>query len=344
MEPSMPVVLSPPERLILLRLNQGPGPLLDFVGALGFRAALAGFRLGVFDALAGGPGTADEIAIRVDADPEGTRLLLDALEALGYVRRHGDRYENSAMTTKWLPLIGEGVDFFAGVVDQWSHLDACVRDRGAWHDDKSTWTPERWRVFENGMRAFARLNVAEVVRKLQLPPTARRMLDLGGGHGLHSLELCRRHPSLEATVFDSPEAEASVQHTVRGTGMEQRVRFLAGDFLTDDLGADYDLVFVGNVVHGYEPRDNQKLFERIATSLASGGRIAILDEMPARRAGNAAGAVGTIMALNMYLSADTRTYTSSEIAHWLRAAGFGAPATKRLMRSPGLVLMIAQLP
>jgi hypothetical protein len=340
----MPIAPNAAERLVLLRLNQAPGPLLDFVGALGFRTAVAGFRLGVFTALAAGPATTDQLATRIACDARGTRLLVQALEALGYVRRRGDGYENSAMTAKWLPLIGEGVDFIARVVDEWSHLEACVRDPNAWSDDKSTWTPETWQVFESGMRAFARLSVGEVVAKLPVPPTARRMLDLGGGHGLHSVELCRKYPALESTVFDAPEAEASVRHTLRGTGLEHRVRFGAGDFLADDIGTGYDLVFLGNVVHGYQAQENQMLLKRVATALAPGGKVAILDEVPTRRVGNVGRAFGSIMALNMYMSVDAQTYTSGEIGHWLRAAGFGAPSTRKLVRAPGLTLIVASLP
>ena len=201
----MPIVPNTAERLVLLRLNQAPGPLLDFVGALGFRTALAGFRLGVFDTLSAGAATSEQVAAGLDTDAVGMRPSCSMRAvALGYVRRRGDCYENTAMTVKWLPVVGEGVDFFVWAVDEWSHLEACVRDEDACND-KATWTPETWHVFENGMRAFARLSVGEVVVKLPVPPHAGRMLDLGGGHGLHSVELCRRHPASKRPSSTPPK-------------------------------------------------------------------------------------------------------------------------------------------
>jgi len=73
-------------RLILLRLNRGPGLLLDFLGAQAFRTACVAVKLGVFEALTGGPSTGGEIARRIEADERGTTLLLEALVAIGYVK------------------------------------------------------------------------------------------------------------------------------------------------------------------------------------------------------------------------------------------------------------------
>src|SRR5262249_33252792 len=100
----MPVLPSVAERLMMLALHRGPGPgpMLDFLAAQAFRAVSTGVRLGVFEVLAAGPLSAGQIADRVGADPRGTELLLEALEALGYVRRRHRVYANTAMATRWL--------------------------------------------------------------------------------------------------------------------------------------------------------------------------------------------------------------------------------------------------
>jgi len=58
----MPFVPSPLERLLLSRLNLGPGPLLDVIGAGAFRPVGVAVDLGVFEALRDGPRTAAEVA------------------------------------------------------------------------------------------------------------------------------------------------------------------------------------------------------------------------------------------------------------------------------------------
>src|SRR5512145_1642143 len=98
----MPVVPNWIERTIFLSLNQGPGPVLDIWNAVAFRTVLAAIRLGVFEALASRPMNAAELAQGLNADARGVQRLIEALGPLGYVKRQGDRYANTSMTSKWL--------------------------------------------------------------------------------------------------------------------------------------------------------------------------------------------------------------------------------------------------
>jgi cyclopropane fatty-acyl-phospholipid synthase-like methyltransferase len=239
--------------------------------------------------------------------------------------------------------VRDGVDFIEHMVDEWSHLEECVRDPAMYGDPHESWTAETWRMFEDGMRVFARLNVSEVVRKLDISASARRLLDLGGGHGLHCVELCRAHPGLDGVVYDVAQAEPSARRTIDGALMADRVKFRAGDFLVDDIGTHYDVVFAGNILHGYSPEENERLMKKVAAALTPGGSIAVLEEVPSRRFGNLGRAFASMMALNMYISRSTQVYAASDIARWLEHAGFGAPSVTRLVRTPGLALITATL-
>ena len=191
----MPIMPNFIERLVLLKLNRGPGLMLDFLGAQAFRAVCVGVKLGVFEALSGGPLTAAETARQVQASERGVTLLLDALESLGYVRKKDGRYVNTPMTVKWLlrhspTSLAGGIPFFDSMVfDRWGHLDESIR-RGKPAVCGSEWLdqhPGGYRIYEQGMIAVARMTADEVVARVKLPPTARRLLDVGGGHGLYSV-------------------------------------------------------------------------------------------------------------------------------------------------------------
>lgn len=241
----MPIRPNIIERLVLLNLNQGPGLMLDFLGAQAFRAVCVAIKLGVFEALSGGPLTAAETARRIEADERGTTLLLDALQALGYVKKKNGQYANAPMTTKWLlrdspTSLAGGIPFFESMVfDRWGHLDESIRlgkpaiYGSEWLDQR----PDGWRVYQEGMIAVARMAADEVVVKVKLPSTARRLLDVGGGHGLYSIKFCRRYPGLSATVFDLPQALELARETIAAEGMGDRVTAQAGDFWINDFGA-----------------------------------------------------------------------------------------------------------
>ena len=78
---------NPLER-IAIRMNLAPVP--DGHAMFGMpmsRVTIAGVRMGVFERLARGPATAEEVARDIGAHAEGTLLLLESLAALDQVER-----------------------------------------------------------------------------------------------------------------------------------------------------------------------------------------------------------------------------------------------------------------
>uniref|UniRef100_UPI0019653886 hypothetical protein n=1 Tax=Nonomuraea lactucae TaxID=2249762 RepID=UPI0019653886 len=66
----MPLYLDPEDLRAFRHLNRNPGPMLDLIGAMAFRAAGTAQRLGVFDALAAGPLSAAGLAGKLDVAAE----------------------------------------------------------------------------------------------------------------------------------------------------------------------------------------------------------------------------------------------------------------------------------
>lgn len=207
----MPVIPSFIERLIFLRLNKAPAPFLDLMQAGIFRAVAVALRLGVFDSLKGTPKTVAEVAHQINADERGTAVLLRFLNASGYVEKNGDQYANTPMTAKWLekgsptditPFLG----FWQSIVFPFwdTHLEESIR-RGKltttlydWLDDN----PKGWKDVQEGFIVLARLIGPEILSKVRLQTDAKQLLDVGGGHGMYSIQFCRQYPALRATVFD----------------------------------------------------------------------------------------------------------------------------------------------
>ncbi len=331
------------ERLLLFHFNLVPGGMLDFLGAEAFRAFGAARRLGVFDALTGGPLSAADIARRIDADARGTALLLQALGAVGYITHKNGRYAITAETAKWLPVLGDGLAFFEILLDRLGDLEQTVR-RGGPAIDFRDWLdrrPNGWRDFQAGMVALARMAAREVAAKVDLPRAARRLLDVGGGHGLWAATLCRRYPQLSATVFDLPQALESARETIAEQQMEGRVAMQPGDFWKDDLGGGYDVALVFNIVHGNSADKNSELLRKVAGALQRGGRIVILDQLAGPVLGATARAAAALTGLALFNLTGGQAYSFDEIAGWLRSTGFDRPRRARLLRLPGSALVLA---
>src|SRR5208337_3145555 len=98
----MPIHLNIFERMGLLRLNLGPGPMTDLLGLLACKAALAGLRLGIFESLSRKSEGTDELSVGIGADKTGISLLLNALESLGYLKARRGKWLITPMTKKWM--------------------------------------------------------------------------------------------------------------------------------------------------------------------------------------------------------------------------------------------------
>jgi SAM-dependent methyltransferase len=99
-----------------------------------------------------------------------------------------------------------------------------------------------------------------------------RLMDLGGGSGVVSIALARRHPSLAAVVLDIANV-CNAGHTIAAAnGVHDRVTYQPIDLLTDELPAGFDLAVMCDV--GLYSED---LFRRIASALTARGRFIIVD-------------------------------------------------------------------
>lgn len=344
----MPIPLNLIERSLFLTLNQGPAPILDIWSAIAFRVVMAGQRLGVFETLAAGPATAAELAAKLEADPRGVEVLLDALVPLGYLERQNGGYANSTMSAKWLTPAGETnfgpyMAFWDEVMTRlWQTPEASVR-AGAppvnlydWLQDQ----PETSAHFQEGMVAIAAVVEKEIIAGLRFLAGARRLLDVGGGHGAYSVALCRAYPQLSATVFDAPGALATGRRVVAAAGFDQRISFQPGDFLHDDLGQGYDAILLFNILHGFSAGQNLALFQKAARALNPGGAVVVLEQLADAKTSGAAQAINAILAFAYFHTLGGQVYRFSEINGWLQQAGFGQFRRLGLRNAPGSSLII----
>ena len=345
----MPLLPNIPERMLFFGLNAGPGPLFDLFGAVGFRAVLAGVQLGVFDALHERPLSPAELAARIGANERGMAVLLETLVPLGYLTKKDTRYANSAMARKWLArsspdTIADGFIYWGAILHElWVNLEESLR-RGAPPTNLYEWIetrPEISRAFQRWMVAIAHMNAGEIIGKLKVSPTARQVLDIGGGHAMYSVALCQRYPNLRSTVIDSPEALKVAEETVAAAKLSDRITLQPGNFVNDALGSAYDLALLFNIVHGFDAAQNQALVHKVAGALAPGGQIAIVEQLADTAPTRTTQAIGQLLGLSYFHLLGGQVYPFAEVTSWLRAAGFGEAQRKNLLKSNSGSLVVA---
>lgn len=229
--------------------------------------------------------------------------------------------------------MGQFIEDNAYYWEWWGRLEDVVRTGENVEIHSADPTDPIWRTYIRGQFELARNSAPEVAKKLKLPGSPRRLLDVAGAHGWFSVALCRQHEGLEATVVDLPPSAAVGREIVAEAGMADRVRHVDGNAFEVDLGGPYDAALCFNLIHHLSPEENVRLFRRIHDALAPGGVFAVLDLFTSEK-GKAPDAAGAALGLFFYLTSGTATYSPSQLAKWLDEAGFSAPKRIGIRRNP----------
>jgi SAM-dependent methyltransferase len=335
---------------LALRLNLGPKPLADTQAAFQFaRIIMAASRAGLFEALQDGGRTAQEIAALRGTDPRATSKVLDALLAHDYLQYRNGRYGLNRLSRKWLlansPYTVMHKLAFQEIEWRWTEgFDQWLYD-GIAQDMHRTLRAEEWRRYQWGMRDFSTAPATEVAWRARLPKGAQALLDIGGSHGFYSVQLCRRHQELTATILELPEAIPTAAEILAREGMGRRVVHVAGNVLEDDLGADiYDAVLIANLVHHFDTEQNLRLVQKAARALRPGGVLMIMDAIriaspadanrPDRR-------LGAVLDVYFALTSTSGTWPVEAVQEWQRTAGLRILRPIWLKTMPGAALLPA---
>jgi predicted O-methyltransferase YrrM len=292
------------------------------------RILLTGFELGVFTAVGQGRAGSAEVADRIGTDPRATDRLMNALVATGFLDKQDGLFANTEEGRRFLvqgsPGYLAGLGHSNRLFQAWSTLTEAVRAGTAVaatpFEDRSE---AQFEPFIAAMHERAKDSADELVGLLDLAGVDR-VLDVGGGSGVYAMAFARAGERAgrrtRAVVLDLPPVAAIARRYIAGAGLADRVTAVAGDYLKDDFGAGFDLVFLSAIVHINSPEENRDLAARACAALNPGGRVAIQDFVMDQE--RTEPAFGAVFALNMLVNT-TRgdTYTEAEIAAWLREAG-----------------------
>lgn len=310
--------------------------------------------LGVFEALRGGSAGAEKLAQHLGAHAGSLVRLLNAAVALDLLEKRGEEYANSRAAATCLAeegpfYLGNMVKREGAFFRRWSRLTEAVRVGERPDDNRVDERDESWvRDFELALYDAARTAAPAVAEALAplLPREAGRrirVLDAGGGHGAYSVALARRVPAVEAIVFDLPAVIAVVGDLVETPEVGGRVRLQAGDFRTDELGADFDLVLLFGILVSETPADALALLRKVHAALVPGGLVAIRGfYLDADRTGPPESA---LFDLHMLLSTGAgAAHTVDAVTAWLAEAGFQPPETIALPAPEQSNVLVARNP
>lgn len=290
------------------------------------RVVLTAMELDLFSKLGNRRLTVEQIAKILKTSLRSTDILLHALTGLGYLKKLNNRFENSLISKKYLNRTSRS--YRGGILrhhlnlwHNWSQLTEVmksgkpVRTEVDRRSDAIAGQDFIWGMYHAGWET-----AVQITELLDLSEV-NRMLDLGGGPGSYAIAFAKKNPKLTAVIFDLPYALKVAQEIIARYKMRKRIRLQSGDFLIDELGENYNLVLMSQVIHSYSDKQNQQVIEKVYRSLVPGGRIVIheffLDQSRTKPVSAA------VFAINMLVNTvNGRTYSRQEVSQWLKRIGF----------------------
>jgi 2-polyprenyl-3-methyl-5-hydroxy-6-metoxy-1,4-benzoquinol methylase len=282
----------------------------------------AAVELHVADHVNAGAETAVAVAAAEHADARAVATLMDALAALGFLEKDGERYGLEPIVSVLLPAMGRFGPVYLNepTWTMWGSLSEAVRTGKPVASDGG----EYWLGFARASRELAHLQGMSAREFAGLGAgVGARIVDVGCGSGGMGYAFAIADPSATVTAIDSEDVLAIAADYAEELHIAERIEFKALDVATaESLGdGDYDLALVSNMLHLFDPGGNRELLRKTAATLRRGGRILVTEIVPDDERSRSAYAL--MFAVEMLLrTPGGNVWTFAEIAGWLAAAGF----------------------
>ncbi|MBR9978898.1 MAG: methyltransferase domain-containing protein [Bacteroidetes bacterium] len=288
------------------------------------RVLLTAVELGIFTALADGKRSSRDVAGELGLHVKGADRLMNALVAMGYLRKQDEHFLNTATTDRY--LVRSRPDYLAGIAhsnqlwEYWSHLTEAVRDGTVTSRTDLAERGDSWaEPFIAAMHHRARAQAPGDVNLIDLHDV-ERVLDVGGGSAAYSMAMIAVKRDLHATVFDLPGVIPLTRRYIEEAGLAHRIATVAGDYHQDELPGGFDIVFLSAIVHSNARDENRRLIRKCAASLNPGGKVIVQDFIIDEDRVHPTNAA--LFALNMLVATEAGdTYTEAEVRSWMEEAG-----------------------
>jgi len=265
-----------------------------------------------------------EVAAKIHADERATDRLMDALVALGFLRKVRGKFYNCENASQYLvkgkPEFMGSLYHSLGLWDTWGSLTESVKAGTSVAERKPSPRGINWSEAFIAAMHYRGVKEAKIISLMLKLSNVNRMLDIGGGSAAFSMEFAKQNSKMSAVVFDLPHIIPITKKYIDDEKLNDKIELINGDYLTDNFGNGYDLIFLSAIVHINSFEENKMLIKKCYNSLNTNGQIVIKDWIMNEERTEPAG--GAFFALNMLVGTERGdTYTESEMKDWLTSSG-----------------------
>jgi SAM-dependent methyltransferase len=309
-------------------------------GTTAYELLRTALELDVFEHLAKSGGMdVDEVASAIGVEPQPARILLLGLASLRLLDKDGGKYVNSEIVRRKLlrsssrylgPLvdmqalvINPSMGDFAESMHQYTNVGLRhLSGPGTTLYERLTAHPELQEVFYRNM-SDASMKAFELILEHYDFGHLHHLIDVGGGDGTNSIELARRYPQLELTVFDQDSVTRIAARKIAEAGLGDRIHVHPGDVLTDPFPTGADAILSLHIFQIWSLDRNVEVLRKCYDALPSGG-VCLVYDFVSNDDGTGSLSAGLLSPYFLTLaSGEGMTYSPADMEKAVREAGFG---------------------
>ena len=315
------------------------------------KTLLSAVELGLFTELAKGPADLVTLSRGLGLHDRSARDFLDALVALKMLDREDGLYGNTPEADYFLDrakpsYVGGLLEMAnARLYESWGSLTEALKTGRNQNEAKESSDvfaalyaePDRLRGFLAAMSGVS-LGAAQAIAAKFPWKDHKTFVDIGTAQGMVPVTLARAHNHLSGAGYDLPEVKPVFEEFIAQHGVQERVKFLAGNFFTDSLPTA-DVLIMGHILHDWDLSQKRMLLEKAYAALSKGGALIVYESIidDARRQN----AFGLLMSLNMLIeSTGGFDFTGADCQAWMRDAGFSQTRVEPLTGPDSMVVAI----
>ncbi|TCO60814.1 methyltransferase family protein [Actinocrispum wychmicini] len=231
------------------------------------------------------------VAGRLGVPEQPARVLLLGLASLRLLTKKGETYVNAPVTKRSLlptrpgylgPLVeiqekitNPGLRDFAESMRRDTNVGLRhLEGPGTTLYERVTVAPDLQQVFYNNMGHASRQTFPLVARTFDFSKL-RHVIDIGGGDGSNGIELAKRYPELEVTVFDQESVLPIAKRNAVEAGVGDRFHGSPGDLFTDTLPTGADGILFCHIFEIWSLERNTELLAKCYDALPPGGCVLV---------------------------------------------------------------------
>ncbi len=224
----------------------------------------------------------DDLAERTGYDCENLNWFLLCMVSENWIEKRDDFFVNTEETKKYLSSNGES--FLGMALLSKKHMldissaTALVKDGNEEKlDDRFAFSKvypfkDVAQASANEIKLFRSEPFIRSIEHVFNPSQEFRFLDLGGGSGMLSIELCKHFQNAKGVVFEEKSVCKVAEEFIAKESLQGRISVQSGNFLTDDIGSGYDLIIASGIFH-FAKNYLDTFVEKIALALSKNGYL-----------------------------------------------------------------------